>query len=304
MDYGRVIVYACGLLAMQAAAATESGAVARDGFELHYQTEGSGRPLIVLSGGPGFNVEYMKPAAALFPAGYQFVFLEQRGTGRSRPAKLTADNMTVELMVEDLEALRTHLKQERLLLAGHSWGGMLAMAYAAAHPDKVDRLILLSSGGPTREFFTWFGDNIQARLRPEEIKERARWEDAAKKGGDPDKTMLGVVKAMTPAYFFDRANGLAFAAATREGTLHADVSMLLGADIRKHYDLRAGLKQVTRPVLIVQGHQDPIGDKTAEDIHALIGTSTLRYIHRCGHFPWLEQPEELKTILAEFLRAN
>jgi proline iminopeptidase len=78
----------------------------------------------------------------------------------------------------------------------------------------------------------------------------------------------------------------------------------VNADLAKNYDLHEGLRQVLRPVLIVQGHQDPIGDKTAEDIHALIRTSTLRYINRCGHLPWLEQPEKLRAILAEFLSSN
>jgi proline iminopeptidase len=55
-------------------------------------------------------------------------------------------------------------------------------------------------------------------------------------------------------------------------------------------------------VLIVQGHQDPVGDKTAEDIHAAITTSVLTYINKCGHFPWLEQPDALRRAIAEFLK--
>jgi pimeloyl-ACP methyl ester carboxylesterase len=54
-------------------------------------------------------------------------------------------------------------------------------------------------------------------------------------------------------------------------------------------------------VLIVQGHQDPIGQKPVEEIHSLIKSSTLRYIPRCGHYPWAEQPDLLRTALAEFL---
>jgi proline iminopeptidase len=56
-------------------------------------------------------------------------------------------------------------------------------------------------------------------------------------------------------------------------------------------------------VLIVHGHQDPIGDKTAEDIHALVANSTLTYLNQCGHFPWLEQPDAFRKALAAFLAA-
>lgn len=65
------------------------------------------------------------------------------------------------------------------------------------------------------------------------------------------------------------------------------------ADIEKAYDLRAGLAHVTNPVLIIQGRQDPTGDNTAEEIHALLSASMIRYINQCGHFPWIEQPEKV-----------
>ena len=287
-----------------AALAAQDGAVPRDGFNLHYRAEGSGTPIVFLSGGSGLKVDYFIPAAQFFPSGYQRIYLEQRGTGRSRPAKLTSEMMTLANMVGDLEALRTHLKLERIILAGHSWGGMLAMAYGAAHPDRVDRLILIGSGGPTLEFQQWFSTNIEARLRPEDREARDYWDAAVKRGVDPGKAWLERIAAILPGYFFDRAKALAVAAKMPEGGFHDDANRLLNEDLRKSYDLRDALPKLSRPVLIVHGHQDPIGDKTAEDIHALIPSSTLRYINECGHFPWIEQPEEMQSIIAEFLAAK
>ncbi len=279
----------------------QDGAIPRDGFSLHYRTEGTGTPIVFLSGGPGLNVDYFIRAAELFPGSYQRIYLEQRGTGRSRPAKLTSEMMTLVNMVDDLEALRTHLKLERIILAGHSWGGMLAMAYGAAHPDRVDRLILIDSGGPTSEFRQWFSANIEARLHTEDREARDYWAAAVKRGVDPDKVMTESSRAILPAYFYDRAKGLAVAASMPDGRSHSDASRLLDEDLQKSYDLRDALPKLSRPVLIIHGHQDPIGDKTAEDIHALIPSSTLRYINQCGHFPWIEQPEEMRSIIAKFL---
>lgn len=289
------------LLLAPCAARAQDGSFVSAGVELHYRSAASGPPAVLLSGGPGFAVDYMVPVGDALPAGFRRIYLEQRGTGKSRPAKLAPESMTLQTVVEDLENLRIHLKQERLLLVGHSWGGMLAMAYAAAHPDRVDRLILIGSGGPTLEFTQWFGDNIDARLRPEDIEARNYWQAAAKKGVDPDKAAVENVKAVTPGYFFDRKKGLAFAAELKEGTLHSDVGALLFADLGKHYDLRSGLKKLDRPVLIIQGHQDPMGDKTAEDIRALIARSTLIYINKSGHFPWIEQPDDFRAAIAAFL---
>lgn len=272
------------------------------GVELHYRSSGTGTPAVLLSGGPGFKVDYVAPIGDVLPASYRRILFEQRGTGRSRAANITPESMTLKTVVEDLEALRVHLKVDRLLLIGHSWGGMLAMAYAVAHPDRVDRLVLIGSGGPTLEFNQWFGDNIRARLRPEDIEAQSYWQAAAKNGVDRDKAALEGVKAIVPGYFFDQKKGLAYAATVQDGALHQDSSGMLFADLAKSYDLRAGLKKLDRPVLIVHGHQDPIGDKTAEDIHALIPGSTLAYINKCGHFPWVEQPEEFRRIVGEFLK--
>ena len=178
---------------------------------------------------------------------------------------------------------------------------MLAMAYAAAHPDRVDRLILIGPGGLTLEFIQRFNDNIRMRLRPEDLEAERYWDAAPKRGVDEDKAVLEVIRAITPGYFFDRAKGLAFAAQMPEGSAHVRVNMLLFGDMAKRYDSRPGLQKLTRPVLIVQGHQDPVGDKTAEDIHDAIKTSTLVYINQCGHFPWLEQPEAFRNAVTEFL---
>jgi len=290
------------ILASTVAVHAEDGSFTRDGVVLHYRTVGSGAPVVLLSGGPGFEVDYLLPVGDFLPASYQRVFLEQRGTGRSR-VELTSDTMTIRNVVEDLEGLRVHLKQERLFLVGHSWGGMLAMAYAAAHPDRIDRMILIGPGGPTLEFTQWFPDNIRMRLRPEDLEAERRWDDAAEKHGvDPDKAALEGIRAITPGYFFDREKGLAFAKQLTDGMVHAKVNTLLFDDMAKHYDSRPGLQRLDRPVLIVQGHQDPVGDKTAEDIHAALKTSVLTYINKCGHFPWLEQPEMLRTAISEFLK--
>jgi proline iminopeptidase len=295
----RLVVLA--LLVFSGVAAAEDGSFTRNGVVLHYRTAGSGAPVVILSGGPGFEVDYMLPVGDFLPSSYQRVFLEQRGTGRSR-VELTSDTMTISNVVEDLEGLRVHLKQERLFLVGHSWGGMLAMAYAAAHPDRIDRMILIGPGGPTLEFTQWFPDNIRMRLRPEDLDAERSWDDAEKRGVDPDKAALEGIRAITPGYFFDREKGLAFAKELTDGAVHVKVNLLLFDDMAKHYDSRPGLQRLDRPVLIVQGHQDPVGDKTAEDIHTAIKTSVLTYINKCGHFPWLEQPDAFRRAISEFLK--
>jgi proline iminopeptidase len=249
--------------------AWEEGSLQHDGVTLHYTTEGNGKPIVFLSG--GLDVDYLVPAAKCFPAGYKFVFLEQRGTGRSRFDNMNAENMTMKLLADDVDALRSHLHVDRLIVAGHSFGGILAMTYAAEYPNQVDSLILIDSDGATLENYDLMTDNINVRVRPGEDR------------------LNGV--------FYDRSKVALF----HPSPLHSDTYKLVMADLRKHYDVRDGMRRLTRPVLIIHGHQDPVGDKTPEDTHQLNQSSTLRYIDKCGHFPWIEQPEKFQSILAEFL---
>lgn len=282
----------------------EDGKVGREGFDLYYRTEGNGTPVVLLGGGPGFDVDYMKEVGAFLPAEFQRIYLEQRGTGRSIPPVLSPETITVKLWVEDLEALRIALKQERLFLVAHSGGGIYAQAYAAAHPDRVERMILIGPGGPTLEFAQWFGDNLTARERPEDQRLVAYWDAAERHGVDHEKASFERVRAMTPCYFFSRAKGLAWAAAMPDGSFHAKMNELIFADLAKQYDARPGLRQLKCPVLIVQGHQDPVGDLTAVEIHNTIAGSQLTFLGQCGHYPWVERPDEFRQTITEFLKKS
>ncbi|MBD0419801.1 prolyl aminopeptidase [Streptomyces sp. TRM S81-3] len=118
-----------------------------DGNRIHWETCGnpSGKPAVVLHGGPGSG------ASANFrryfdPAAYRIVLLDQRGCGRSTPHASAYDtdmsvNTTAHVMA-DLELLRRHLRIERWLVWGVSWGSVLGLRYAQTHPHAVTELVL------------------------------------------------------------------------------------------------------------------------------------------------------------------
>ena len=100
----------------------------------------SGIPVAFLHGGPGAGAT---PTHRRFfdPHHYRIVVFDQRGAGRSTPLGSLIDNTTAHL-VADMEALRRHLGIERWLAFGGSWGSMLALAYAEAHPERILALVL------------------------------------------------------------------------------------------------------------------------------------------------------------------
>jgi proline iminopeptidase len=134
-----------------------TGRLAVDGLHtLRFEESGNpqGVPVVVLHGGPGAGGS---PAHRRFfdPAFYRIVVFDQRGAGRSTPHGELRDNTTPHL-IADLEALRNHLRVDRWLLFGGSWGSTLALAYAQAHPQHCLGLVLRGIFLCRRSEIEWF----------------------------------------------------------------------------------------------------------------------------------------------------
>jgi proline iminopeptidase len=133
------------------------------GHRLWWQVFGpaQGDPWLVLHGGPG-SASHPGLAAPFDLERQQVVLYDQRGCGRSRPQGGVRHNR-LGALVNDIEALRLHLGVERWSVLGGSWGATLALAYAAAHPASVERLVLRgafdASGTVVRRLFArhWNG---------------------------------------------------------------------------------------------------------------------------------------------------
>jgi len=267
-----------------------------DNVTLNYETLGHGDPVVILSGGPGFAVGYMKPVAEVVARHHQAVMFEQRGTGRSAVAGY--DSLTFDSAVADLDALREELKVKKLTIVGHSWGGMLAMLYAQAHPDRVERIVLIDSGGPSIEFMESFSKNLAARATAEDLDTAAYWRDPERRKANPHHAAVEALKARTPAYFYDRRKGLEFAKQLHDDGYDPRVFSALGRSFDK-YDVRDGMKKLDVPVLIIHGRNDPL--IAGEELHAGIPGSKLVWIEKSGHFPWLEQPVAFRNAIEPFL---
>jgi proline iminopeptidase len=122
---------------------------AGDGQHLYWEVCGNpnGKPAVVLHGGPGSGCtrglrRYFDPTA------YRIVLFDQRGAGRSVPhasdPAVDLSTNTTHHLIEDIERLREHLRVERWLVFGGSWGATLALAYAERHPQLVSELVLAS----------------------------------------------------------------------------------------------------------------------------------------------------------------
>ncbi|CAN5523948.1 prolyl aminopeptidase [soil metagenome] len=135
--------------------------------EIYYEECGAprGKPAVILHGGPGGAVN---PTMRRFfdPSKWRMALFDQRGCGRSRPNASLEDNTTWSL-IADIERLRVHLGIEKWTVFGGSWGSTLALAYAIAHPDRVEGLVLRGIFLLTQKELTWFYQGGAAMLFPD-----------------------------------------------------------------------------------------------------------------------------------------
>jgi proline iminopeptidase len=145
-----------------------SGWLAADaGHEIYYEECGKpdGKPCVILHGGPGGAIN---PTMRRFfdPAKWRMALFDQRGCGKSRPNASLDDNTTWSL-IRDIERLREHLGVEKWCVFGGSWGSTLALAYAIAHPERVESLVLRGIFLLTPRELAWFYQDGASMLFPD-----------------------------------------------------------------------------------------------------------------------------------------
>ncbi len=255
---------------------------------------GNGKPIVLLAGGPGMAATYMSGVYNKLP-GFRVIVPDQRGTGKSRLPKIDSTTISTSQYVEDVEALRIYLKLPKIIVVGHSWGGMLAMAYAAKHPDKVERLILLDSGGVTEKFYEYFDDNLMMRLSPREIKETA------------SKDQVISFKAIYPGYFYNRQKAMETVNTVTNANFGQQTDKIIDTEIKDYGKTAAertkNLKRYKGPLLIMQGRQDPIGESNPYEDKMLMPQAKIVFIEKCGHIPWLEGKQQADTFFKNLKEA-
>src|SRR5438045_4601459 len=145
----------------------------RDGIDLFYTIVGtSGNYVLVLSGGPGEDISSMKGIPDELGKKYRCIMWEQRGTGRSKLPKYDASTINLNAYMDDIEALRKQLHADKFIVVGNSWGMILGLAYAGAHPDATRATVTIGSGPITFDYLGVFSDNQIARLGGCELEAR------------------------------------------------------------------------------------------------------------------------------------
>jgi pimeloyl-ACP methyl ester carboxylesterase len=271
-----------------------------DGTPLAYHLTGGGEPLICLPGGPMQAARYLGDLGGL-SAHRRLVLLDLRGTGDSA---VPADPATYrcDRLVDDVEALRAHLGRDRIDLLGHSAGATLAVLYAARHPGRVGRLVLVCPSP--------FAVGL-------EISDADRREVAEQRRGEPwfpdafaafERIWAGRATAADWAAItpfrrgrWDAANQAHHAGEASQRNAAAAAAFYADGALDPAAN-RSAVAALPAPVLLVTGGYDvSLPPKRATEYAGLFRRADLAVLPGCGHYPWLDEPREFTRVVAEFL---
>jgi pimeloyl-ACP methyl ester carboxylesterase len=249
---------------------------------------GPGEPVICLPGGPLRDPRYFGDLGRL--------------AAHRRLAVLQLAHRPVAELVADVEALRSHLGLDRADLLAHSAGGNLALLYAAAHPDRVRRLVLVTPG--TRVIGI---EGSEARFQAALSRRAAEpWYPAAMAA--VERWFAGEatpeVEAQAAPFFYGRWDASAEQhAASERQQMPADAEAIYyGGTLADPAATRAALAELPASVLVLAGEYDPSPDRqTAEELTGLLPDARLEVQPGAGHFPWLDDPDRFSATVAGFL---
>ena len=314
------LMFACSLAASAQTPGVfpiQEGFVDANGVLIYYKSVGSGSPLLVVHGGPGASHDYFLPYLMPLARTHRVVFIDERGSGRSQKLE-DAKLYTVENMVEDAEAVRRALNLGKVALLGHSYGGVVAQAYAFKYPASLSKLLLCSTFSSTKEMNKVF-ERMKEKM-PKELRERiekAEKEGLYGHGKDYEKnryTADYMIAAWGEGYFpylYQRRpdpNYDPIAAGNASWDLYREMwgshgeYVIDGNLVSVEYTDR--LSTIRVPTLITAGDHDECDPAQSRVMHEKIAGSKLVIFPQSGHMTFVDQPTMFLKTVEEFLSAK
>ena len=292
----------------------EEGFVDAHGVLIYYKALGRGQPLVVLHGGPGASHDAFLPYLLPLVRRNRVIFIDERGSGRSQKLEDPAA-YTVENMADDVEAVRQGLGLGKISLLGHSYGGVLAQAYALKFPENLTHLILCSTFHSTKKM-NEVCKKMKEKMAPEL---RARIEKMEKAGlfghGKEYEKNRYVAEYMVAAwgegyfpYLYQNHPNPNYDPKS-EGNIAWDLyremwgskgEFVIDGNLTS-VEYTDRLSSIKAPTLITVGDHDECDPSLSQEMHEKIAGSKLVILPKSGHMTFVDQPSHFLSAVDEFL---
>jgi pimeloyl-ACP methyl ester carboxylesterase len=280
-----------------------------NGIRLHYVTAGKGPLIIFLHGFPEFWYEW-KDQLAEFGKDHLAVAPDMRGYNLSaKPASV--DQYDTRYLIEDVRALAEHLGRKKFVLVGHDWGGAVAWLFAAAHPEYVDRLVIVNAPHPA--VFTRLLRENPDQQRASQYMLMFRGEHGEAMLSANNYAMLTgiVVKGDS---FTDEDRKQYLAAWSQPGALTGGLNYYRaarigppppGADVPSENSFSGDPAQfrITPPTLVIWGEKDTaLLTSNLDGLDQFVPHLTVKRIPEGSHWVIHEKPGEVNGYIRDFLK--
>jgi len=287
-------------------------------LKLYYEEYGKGPALYILSGGPGEAPEHpYRQIIDSLKSFYTCILLHQRGSGKSRNIPINEKTITIANYTQDIELLRKERGDKKITLLGVSWGGLLAMNYAASYPKNVSNLILICSAPPSYTLWHCLYDNQYARRSAAELDSMDRLQkifslkterelDSLKTANPASKEVIAYKEFMAihiRAMYYDRNKiSQKYFDQLFYNFNFQPIPIIDKEVLETKWDITGKLKKLKLPALIVYGRQDDQGESTFYLQKEYLKRSEVHVIEQCGHEILEEQPAEFFRILMNYVK--
>lgn len=267
-----------------------------EGVSLPHDGDGEELPAcLVIHGGPGSDHTGFKPLLSPLSDKVQLIYVDQRGCGRSAPAD--PETYTLANNVADLEALRDALGLEQTVLMGASYGGMVALAYAQAYPERVSHLVLVATAAH-HSFLSQAKQNVKKLGTPEQ-KEIA---DVLWRGAfESNDHVAEYYRTMGPLYA-KKYDPERTEASLRRGHRNYEALNRGFRTFLRELDLTPGLGRITASTLLIAGRHDWICSvEQSERIAEGIPHVQLKVFEQSGHSIISDENQAFIDVVRGFL---
>src|SRR5215471_13085390 len=282
-----------------------------NGVRLHYVTAGEGKLIMFVHGFPEFWYEW-KNQLAEFGRDYQAVAPDMRGYNlSSKPADV--DQYQVKYLVEDLRALAEKLGHKKFILVAHDWGGAVAWAFAIAHADYLEKLVIINAPHPG-VFQRELRDNpAQQKASQYMLMFRSAQAEQILSANNYAALVQAVLGAGLKTGVFTEADKQAYIAAWSEpgaltGGLNYYRAPRIGpptGDDKQGTNFAAGLSslEVKVPTLVIWGEKDTaLLTGNLEGLDKFVPNLTIKRIPDGTHWVIHEKPALVNEYIREFIK--